>query len=112
MVPERVNPVSKETNRQLKGARWTRGVVVFLLPVRWRRLRWLARAVMPVPLTRVGGILWVGYEPLFLARDLGRYDAGTLRLVEMPSNTANLMALATGELEAATLTLDEFLLCA
>ncbi|MBS1145989.1 MAG: hydroxymethylpyrimidine transporter substrate-binding protein [Proteobacteria bacterium] len=64
---------------------------------------------VPVPLTRVGCILWIGYEPLFLARDLGRYDAGTLRLVEMPSNTANLMALATGELEAATLTLDEFL---
>lgn len=62
------------------------------------------------PLTRVGGILWVGYEPLFLARELGLYDAGTLRLVEMPSNTANLMALATGDVEAATLTLDECLL--
>jgi NitT/TauT family transport system substrate-binding protein len=62
------------------------------------------------PLTRVGGILWIGYEPLFLARDLGLYDSDALRLVEMPSNTANLMALATGDLEAATLTLDEYLL--
>jgi NitT/TauT family transport system substrate-binding protein len=62
------------------------------------------------PLTRVGGILWVGYEPLFLARELGLYDANTLRLVEMPSNTANLMSLATGDVEAATLTLDEYLL--
>lgn len=62
------------------------------------------------PLTRVGGILWVGYEPLFLARELGLYDAGTLRLVEMPSNTSNLTALATGDVEAATLTLDECLL--
>lgn len=64
----------------------------------------------PPPLTRVGGILWIGYEPLFLARELGLYDGGLLRLVEMPSNTANLMALATGDLEAATLTLDEYLL--
>jgi NitT/TauT family transport system substrate-binding protein len=62
------------------------------------------------PLTRVGGILWIGYEPLFLARELGLYDADLLRLVEMPSNTASLMALATGDLEAATVTLDECLL--
>jgi NitT/TauT family transport system substrate-binding protein len=62
------------------------------------------------PLTRVGGILWIGYEPLFLARELGLYDARTLRLVEMPSNTTNLMSLATGDVEAATLTLDEYLL--
>ena len=62
------------------------------------------------PLTRVGGILWIGYEPLFLARELGLYDASTLRLVEMPSNTTNLMSLAIGDVEAATLTLDEYLL--
>jgi NitT/TauT family transport system substrate-binding protein len=63
----------------------------------------------PPPLTRVGGSLWIGSEPLFLARELGLYDADTLRLVEMPSNSANLMALATGDIDAATLTLDECL---
>jgi NitT/TauT family transport system substrate-binding protein len=62
------------------------------------------------PLTRVGGIVWIGYEPLFLARELGYYDPSLLRLIEMPSNTANLMALATRDVEAATLTLDECLL--
>lgn len=62
------------------------------------------------PLTRVGGISWIGYAPLFLARELGLYDDAILRLVEIPSNTANLMALATGDVEAATLTLDECLL--
>ena len=61
-------------------------------------------------LTRVGGISWIGYAPLFLARELGFYDGDTLRLLEMPSNTANLMSLATANLEAATLTLDECLL--
>lgn len=64
----------------------------------------------PPPLTRVGGIMWIGYEPLFLARELGLYDPDVLRLVEMPSNSANLMSLATGDVEAATLTLDECLL--
>lgn len=63
----------------------------------------------PAPLTRIGSITWLGYEPLFLARELGLYDRQTLRLVEMPSSTDNLMSLAIGDLEAATLTLDEFL---
>lgn len=64
------------------------------------------------PLVRVAGIVWVGYEPLFLARELGRLDEAVVRLVEMPSNTASLMALASGAVEAATLTLDECLLAA
>jgi NitT/TauT family transport system substrate-binding protein len=58
---------------------------------------------------RVASNVWVGYEPLFLARELGYYDHTKLRLVESSSNTTNLMALATGDAEAATLTLDEFL---
>lgn len=62
------------------------------------------------PLLRISGIVWVGYEPLFLARSLGYYDAGHVRLVETPSNTEALMSLASGEVEAATLTLDECLL--
>lgn len=63
----------------------------------------------PPPLTRVGGGLGIGSEPLFLARELGLYDDDTLRLVEMPSSSASLMSLATGDLEAAALTLDECL---
>jgi len=62
------------------------------------------------PLVRVAGIVWVGYEPLFLARELGLLDESAVRLVEMPSNTASLMALASKEVEAACLTLDECLL--
>ena len=64
----------------------------------------------PEPAVRVAGIVWVGCEPLFLARELGYYDEAQLRLVELPSSTANLMALASGEVEAATLTLDELLI--
>lgn len=64
----------------------------------------------PTPLLRVASIVWIGYEPLFLARDLGYYDDARLRLVEPPSNTDSLMALATGDVEAACLTLDECLI--
>lgn len=41
-------------------------------------------------LTRVGGIVRIGHEPLFLARELGLYDPRRLRLIEMPSNTSAL----------------------
>lgn len=70
----------------------------------------LAACGPPRPLVRVASIVWVGYEPLFLARELGLLDEQAVRLVEMPSNTMSLMALASGEVEAAALTLDECLL--
>ncbi len=62
------------------------------------------------PLLRVSGITWVGYEPLFLARELDLLPPDRIRLIESPSNTNSLMQLASGEVEVATLTLDEFIL--
>lgn len=62
------------------------------------------------PLLRVSGITWVGYEPLFLARQLELLPPKRIRLIDSPSNTNSLMQLASGEVEAATLTLDEFIL--
>ena len=62
------------------------------------------------PLLRVSGITWVGYEPLFLARRLDLLPPAQVRLIDSPSNTNSLMQLAAGEVEAATLTLDEFIL--
>lgn len=62
------------------------------------------------PLLRVSGITWVGYEPLFLARELGLLPSESIRLIDSPSNTNSLLQLAAGEVEAATLTLDEFIL--
>jgi len=70
----------------------------------------LAGCARPEPLVRVASAVWVGYEGLFLARERGYFDAAHLRLIELPSSTANLMALASGEVEAATLTLDELLI--
>ncbi|MGM0516274.1 MAG: ABC transporter substrate-binding protein [Pseudomonadota bacterium] len=64
----------------------------------------------PEPLLRVSGIAWIGYEPLFLADQLDLLPPQRIRLIESPSNTNSLMQLASGEVEAATLTLDEFIL--
>lgn len=63
----------------------------------------------PEHLVRVASNRWVGYSPLFLARDLGHLNNGNLRVLEQPSSTASLMALASGQVEAAALTLDEVL---
>ncbi len=60
------------------------------------------------PLT-VGTNVWIGNEPLYLARSLGYYDGSRLRLVELSSNTQSMDALRSGRLDAASLTLDEAL---
>ncbi len=67
----------------------------------------LGGCVAPQPPLRVGSIVFPGYEMVFLARDLGLLDEQRVRLIEMPSNTDTLRALASGQLEAANLTLDE-----
>ncbi|MFA7606429.1 MAG: ABC transporter substrate-binding protein [Rhodocyclaceae bacterium] len=54
--------------------------------------------------------VWPGYELMFLARDQGWLPAEGLRLLEMPSASASLAALAAGQAQGATLTLDEVLL--
>ncbi len=61
------------------------------------------------PPLRVGTNLWPGYESLYLARDLGYFDATPVRLVEYPSATEVSRALRNGAIEAAALTLDEVL---
>lgn len=86
-------------------------------PDRRACLRWLGALALPAaglggcaapqPPLRVGSIAFPGYEMAFLARDLGQLDEQQVRLIEMPSNTDTLRALASGQLEAANLTLDE-----
>lgn len=63
----------------------------------------------PVPVLRVGAIVFAGYELMFLARERGLLDPRKVRLVEMLVNTDTLRALAAGQLEAAALTLDEMM---
>lgn len=56
---------------------------------------------------RLGTNLWPGYEPLYLARELGLLDPDKVRLVEQVSTSEVIKGLANGSLDAAALTLDE-----
>lgn len=57
----------------------------------------------------VGTNVWPGYEPLYLARDLGLSD-GSVRLVEYASATEVIRAFRNNLIDAGALTLDEVLL--
>lgn len=89
-----------------------------LLPARRQWLRRAALAGMaglagagcstPPPL-RIGAHPWPGYELMHLAHQRGFLHPGQLRLLEVPTATASLRALAAGTLDGAGLTLDEVL---
>ena len=59
---------------------------------------------------RLGTNIWPGYEPLYLARELGYLDHKKIRLVEYTSASKVLSAYRNGLLDAAALTLDEVLI--
>lgn len=80
---------------------WTTGC----LP--WGGLSGCAASDAPI---RVAINDWIGYALLFLAREQGHIAESTARLIEFPSNTASMLALANREVAAAALTLDELLL--
>ena len=60
----------------------------------------------PRPL-RLAGNVWAGYEPLYLAREMGLLEPLRVRLVELGSATEAMEALEAGMVEGAMLTLDE-----
>jgi len=62
------------------------------------------------PILQVGAHVWPGYEPLFLARELGYYDDSRIRLVEYSSATQVIHAFRNKAIQVASLTLDEVLL--
>jgi NitT/TauT family transport system substrate-binding protein len=57
----------------------------------------------------IGAHPFPGYELLYLARHLGLLPGEQVRLIETPSASANLRALAAGTMHGACLTLDEVL---
>lgn len=62
----------------------------------------------PEPL-RIVSSPWPGYEPIYLARDLGYLDEKQVILNELPSSNITLEAFSNGSADIATLTLDETL---
>lgn len=61
------------------------------------------------PPLAIGAQPWPGYELLFLARELAFMDPAAVRLIEAPSASATVRALASGVIDGAGLTLDEVL---
>lgn len=59
---------------------------------------------------RLGTNVWPGYEPLYLAQEIGQLDNGKIRLIGYPSASEVIRAFRNRSLEAASLTLDEALL--
>ncbi len=70
---------------------------------------WLSACSPDTSPMRLALNAWAGYALLFLAQDLGLLEENSCRLVEFPSNTASMLALANGEVTLAALTLDELL---
>jgi NitT/TauT family transport system substrate-binding protein len=64
----------------------------------------------PAEPLRIATNIWPGYEPLYLARDLGEFEGSPVGLIEMPSSSEVIRAFRNGAVEAAALTLDEVLL--
>ena len=62
------------------------------------------------PVLRVGTNVWLGYEPLYLARSKQYMDDDIIRLVEFSSTSQVIQAFRNDVIEAAALTLDEALL--
>jgi NitT/TauT family transport system substrate-binding protein len=77
-------------------------------------LLWLLTGCTPEPPAplRLGTNVWPGYEPLYLARELGHLPDPPIRLVEYGSATQVIAAFRNGVIDAAALTLDEVLLLA
>ena len=58
---------------------------------------------------RIGTNVWIGSEPLYLARDLGHLSPEATRLVEYPSASEVLRAFRNSALDGMVISLDEVL---
>jgi NitT/TauT family transport system substrate-binding protein len=61
------------------------------------------------PGLRIATNPWIGYELLYLSRELGHLDNTGVHLVELLSNSDSIQALSAGTVDGAGLTLDEAL---
>ncbi len=61
----------------------------------------------PETALRIGTNVWIGSEPLYLARELGRLDSATVQLVEYPSASEVLRAYRNQAIDGMVISLDE-----
>lgn len=59
------------------------------------------------PVLRIGTNVWIGSEPLYLARELGRFDPKVVHLVEYPSASEVLRAYRNRAIDGMVISLDE-----
>ncbi len=62
---------------------------------------------VPESALRIGTNVWIGSEPLYLARELGRLDPATVQLVEYPSASEVLRAFRNQAIDGMVISLDE-----
>ena len=63
----------------------------------------------PEPVLRIGTNVWIGCEPLYLARELGRLDPAVVQLVEYPSASEVHRAFRNQAIDGMVISLDELL---
>jgi len=61
----------------------------------------------PEPALRIGTNVWIGCEPLYLARELGRLDPAVVQLVEYPSASEVHRAFRNQAIDGMVISLDE-----
>lgn len=61
----------------------------------------------PESALRIGTNVWIGSEPLYLARELGRLDPEVVQLVEYPSASEVLRAFRNQAIDGMVISLDE-----
>ncbi|HEY4137187.1 MAG TPA: ABC transporter substrate-binding protein [Casimicrobiaceae bacterium] len=61
----------------------------------------------PETALRIGTNVWIGSEPLYLARELGRFDPSAVQLVEYPSASEVLRAYRNQAIDGMVISLDE-----
>ena len=66
-----------------------------------------AACASPRPALRIGTNVWIGSEPLYLARELGQLDPATVQLVEYPSASEVLRAFRNQAIDGMVISLDE-----
>src|SRR5215470_11539586 len=86
--------------------------------VRWKAVSWALASLAilcmltacvrePEPAMRIGTNVWIGSEPLYLARELGRLDPAAVQLVEYPSASEVLRAFRNQAIDGMVISLDE-----
>ena len=61
----------------------------------------------PQTALRIGTNVWIGSEPLYLARELGHLDSASVQLVEYPSASEVLRAFRNQAIDGMVISLDE-----